>query len=297
MQFGKVKDPVEIDFSLPEDNPDTKKVLGSKKSNPDIYIGCTGWSRSDLKNFYPKGIKDELAYYATKFNTIELNATFYTIFQQNTIESWYEKTPENFRFCPKVYQEISHRKRLKDVKTLTDVYLDGIALLREKLGCLFLQMPENFGPESWQVLKKYLEEWSSGFPLALELRHPAWYNGSWNNSELYTLLEKQNIAHVITDSPGRRDLLHMRLTTTTAFIRFNSTNLDSDYPRLDDWFERIKLWVNEGIENIYFFVHQDHERVFPDRFVYLIKKMNSELGINLNIPHNPMATGQLDLFG
>ena len=113
MQFGKVKDPVEIDFSLPEDNPDTKKVLGSKKSNPDIYIGCTGWSRSDLKNFYPKGTKDELAYYATKFNTIELNATFYTIFQQNTIESWYEKTPENFRFCPKVYRKSAIEKGLK----------------------------------------------------------------------------------------------------------------------------------------------------------------------------------------
>lgn len=297
MQFGKVENPAKVDFSLPKDHPDTKRVLGIKKSNPDIYIGCTGWSRADLKNFYPKGTKDELAYYATKFNTIELNATFYTIFPQNTIESWHEKTPVNFRFCPKVYQQISHVKKLKNAKEVTDIFLDGISHLREKLGMLFLQMPENFGPENWYILKSYLEEWPSGFPLALELRHPDWYNNTWNNGDLYALMEKKNISHVITDSPGRRDLLHMRLTTATAFVRFNSTNLDSDYPRLDDWFNRLKLWVDEGIEQIYFFVHEDHQQVFPDRFVHLIKKLNTTLGTRLNIPHNPLDTGQLDLFG
>lgn len=296
MQFGKVENPVKIDFSLPKDHPATKKVLDTKKNKPNIYIGCTGWSRADLKNFYPKGTKDELAYYVTKFNTIELNATFYTNFPHDIIENWYEKTPAEFRFCPKVNQEISHRKRLKGAKSATDIYLDGISHLKEKLGMMFLQMPENFGPDNWKILKDYLEEWPSGFPLALELRHPDWYNNSWNNDELYALMENKNITHVITDSPGRRDLLHMRLTTSTAFIRFNSTNEDSDYRRLDDWFNRIKLWVEEGIENVYFFVHQDHEKVFPDRFVYLIKKVNSELGTRLTIPHNPMATGQLDLF-
>jgi len=297
MQFGKVENPVEIDFSLPKDHPATKKVLATKKNKPNIYIGCTGWSRADLKNFYPKGTKDELAYYATKFNTVELNATFYTNFPHDIIENWYEKTPAGFRFCPKVNQEISHRKKLKGAKSATDIYLDGMAHLKDKLGMMFLQMPEHFGPENWNILKDYLQQWPSGFPLALELRHPDWYNNSRNNDELYTLMENKNITHVITDSPGRRDLLHMRLTTTTAFIRFNSTNENSDYRRLDDWFNRIKLWVEEGIENVYFFVHQDHEKVFPDRFVHLIKKVNGELGTRLSIPQNPNETGQMNLFG
>ncbi|MCE7041076.1 DUF72 domain-containing protein [Dyadobacter sp. CY312] len=297
MKFGKVDNPDDIDFSLPKDHPDTAKVLG-KKGKPNIYIGCAKWNKADLKSFYPKGTKDELAYYATQFNSIELNATFYNNFPVETIEGWYSKTPAEFRFFPKLHQGISHWKRLKDAKQPTDVYLDGIAHLQEKLGMLFLQMPDNFGPKNWEILKAYLEEWPSGFPLALELRHTGWYDGSWNSDDLYQLLESKNISHIITDSAGRRDLLHMRLTTPTAFVRYNGANVDSDYTRLDDWFERLKLWIEEGIENIYFFVHQNHEEASPLLSAYLIKKLNDELGTDLKIPVNPKEGGsQTDLFG
>lgn len=297
MKFGKVDDPENIDFTLPKDHPDTAKVLG-KKDKPNIYIGCAKWNKADLKSFYPKGTKDELAYYATQFNSIELNATFYNNFPVETIEGWYSKTPAEFRFFPKLHQGISHWKRLKDAKQPTDVYLDGIAHLQEKLGMLFLQMPDNFGPKNWEILKAYLEEWPSGFPLALELRHTGWYDGSWNSDDLYQLLESKNISHIITDSAGRRDLLHMRLTTPTAFVRYNGANVDSDYTRLDDWFDRLKLWIEEGIENIYFFVHQNHEEASPLLSAYLIKKLNDELGTDLKIPVNPKEGGsQTDLFG
>ena len=185
--------------------------MKGKKGKPNIYIGCAKWNKADLKNFYPKGTKDELAYYATQFNSIELNATFYNNFPLETIDSWYTKTPEDFRFFPKLHQGISHWKRLKDAEQPTSVYLDHISHLEEKLGMLFLQMPDNFGPKNWEVLKDYLEVWPSGFPLALELRHTGWYDGSWDNSALYAQLEKKNITHIITDTAGRRDLLHMRL--------------------------------------------------------------------------------------
>ncbi len=297
MKFGKVEDPSAIDYTLPTDHIDTGKVLG-KKVQPNVYIGCAKWNKADLKSFYPKGTKDELAYYATQFNSIELNATFYNNFPVETIEGWYNKTPSKFRFFPKLHQGISHWKRLKDAKEPTEIYLDGIAHLQDKLGMLFLQMPDNFGPKNWEILKAYLEEWPSGFPLALELRHTGWYDGSWNSDDLYTLLESKNITHVITDSAGRRDLLHMRLTTPTAFVRYNGANVDSDYTRLDDWFERLKSWTDAGIENIYFFVHQNHEEASPLLSAYLIRKMNEELGTSLKIPANPKEVGtQTDLFG
>lgn len=297
MKFGKVENPDDINFTLPHDHPDTIRVF-EKEGKPNVYIGCAKWNKADLKSFYPKGTKDELAYYATQFNSIELNATFYNNFPIETIEGWYNKTPSEFRFFPKLHQGISHWKRLKEAKETTDVYLDGIAHLQEKLGMLFLQMPDNFGPKNWEVLKAYLEEWPSGFPLALELRHTGWYDGSWNSNDLYSLLESKNISHVITDSAGRRDLLHMRLTTPTAFVRYNGANVDSDYTRLDDWFERLKRWIDQGIENIYFFVHQNHEEASPLLSAYLIKKLNEELGMSLKIPVNPKDTGtQTDLFG
>lgn len=288
MKFGKVDNPEDVDFKLPDDAAANKKLLkDAKKGKPNIYIGCAKWNKADLKSFYPKGTKDELGYYATQFNSIELNATFYNNFPVETIESWYNKTPAEFRFFPKLHQGISHWKRLKDAKEPTEVYLDGIAHLQEKLGMLFLQMPDNFGPKNWDILKAYLEEWPSGFPLALELRHTGWYDGSFNSEELYEVLEKTNITHIVTDSAGRRDLLHMRLTTPTAFVRYNGANVDSDYTRLDDWFERLKLWVEEGIENIYFFVHQNHEEASPLLSAYLIEQFNEKLGMELKVPVHP----------
>ncbi|MCF2496265.1 DUF72 domain-containing protein [Dyadobacter chenhuakuii] len=288
MKFGKVDNPEDVDFKLPDDAAANKQLLNdAKKGKPNIYIGCAKWNKADLKSFYPKGTKDELGYYATQFNSIELNATFYNNFPVETIESWYNKTPAEFRFFPKLHQGISHWKRLKDAKEPTEVYLDGIAHLQEKLGMLFLQMPDNFGPKNWDVLKAYLEEWPSGFPLALELRHTGWYDGSFNSDELYEVLEKNNITHIVTDSAGRRDLLHMRLTTPTAFVRYNGANVDSDYTRLDDWFERLRLWVEEGIENIYFFVHQNHEEASPLLSAYLIEKFNEKLGMELKVPVHP----------
>lgn len=288
MKFGKIDHPEQVNFVLPPDHPGTGNVLKKGKAGkPAIYIGCAKWNKSDLKSFYPKGTKDELAYYATQFNSIELNATFYNNFAVDTIEGWHTKTPEGFRFFPKLHQGISHWKRLKDAKSATDVYLDGIAHLQEKLGMLFLQLPDNFGPKNWEALKAYLEEWPSGFPLALELRHTGWYDGSWDTGELYSVLEKQNIAHIITDTAGRRDLLHMRLTSPTAFIRYNGANVDSDYSRLDEWIERLEGWINAGCENIYFFIHQNHEEASPLLSAHMIEKLNSRIGTELQVPKLP----------
>ncbi len=79
MKFGMVTDPRDIDFVLPEDHPDTAKVLSEKggKELSAIHVGCAKWNRQELKGFYPRGTKDELAYYSQQFNSIELNATFY----------------------------------------------------------------------------------------------------------------------------------------------------------------------------------------------------------------------------
>ena len=78
MQFGKVDDPSIIDFKLPADAPQTEEILKANKPKQvfEAYVGCAKWNKADLKGFYPKGTKDELTYYSTQFNSIELNATF-----------------------------------------------------------------------------------------------------------------------------------------------------------------------------------------------------------------------------
>ena len=84
MKFGQVEDPSQIDFTLPKDHSRTLEILKkNKKGLENISIGCAKWNKTDLKGFYPKGTKDELTYYATQFNSIELNATFTECRRQN----------------------------------------------------------------------------------------------------------------------------------------------------------------------------------------------------------------------
>ncbi|XLS27470.1 DUF72 domain-containing protein [Flavobacteriaceae bacterium M23B6Z8] len=287
MKFGTVDNPEQIDFTLPEDHPDTSVVLSKNKTNqaPNIYIGCAKWNRQDLKNFYPRGTKDELAYYSTQFNSIELNATFYRIFPGEQFAKWREKTPEGFRFFPKISQDISHLRRLNDkIYPIIDTYLDAAMNLEDKLGTFFLQMHNNFGPKNWDRVVAFVNYWPKNIPLAIEFRHTDWFNDEKVANELYHLLEENNMANVLVDTAGRRDLLHMRLTNNEAFIRYVGANHKTDYDRLDDWVVRLESWIKAGLENIHFFIHQNLEVESPLLSAYFIKKLNETLGTNLKIP-------------
>lgn len=286
MKFGSVDNPELIDFTLPKDHKDTKRVLNLVKDDniPEIYVGCAKWNRADLKGFYPRGTKDELAYYSTQFNAIELNATFYRIFPAEQFAKWYQKTPSNFKFFPKLNQEISHWKRLQDTNAIVENYLYNASNLQEKLGTVFLQMHNNFAPKDFNRVIDFVESWPKEIPLAIEFRHTDWYNTEVSE-ELYKLLETNNISNIIVDSAGRRDIMHMRLTNSTAFVRYVGANHQSDYTRLDEWIERIKQWTAQGIKEIDFFIHQNLEKESPLLAAYFIKKLNNELGYNLKIPN------------
>lgn len=287
MKFGSVDDPGNIDFTLPPDHPDTKRILNSykEKSNFNLFVGCAKWNKADLKGFYPRGTKDELEYYATQFNSIELNATFYRIFPADTFAKWYSKTPEGFKFFPKLNQEISHWKRLNDdVKPVVENYLYNASNLQEKLGTIFLQMHNNFAPKDFERVVNFVENWPKEIPLAIEFRHTNWYNDKAVAEDLYQLLEENNISNVIVDTAGRRDLMHMRLTNNNAFIRYVGANHKSDYSRLDDWVERLATWKEQGIGEVDFFVHQNIEKASPLLSAHFIKNANEKLGTNLIIP-------------
>lgn len=298
MKFGSVTNPEIIDFTLPNDHPDTKRVLNKYKDDnvPELYVGCAKWNRADLKGFYPRGTKDELEYYSKQFNSIELNATFYRVFPPEQFAKWYDKTPDGFKFFPKLNQEISHWKRLNEVKESVEHYLYSAINLKEKLGTLFLQMHNNFAPKDFNRVINFIESWPKEIPLAIEFRHTNWYNDESVANELYDLLELNNISNVIVDTAGRRDLMHMRLTNATAFVRYVGANHSSDYNRLNDWIERIKIWTDQGIKEIDFFVHQNIEKESPLLSAHFIKMANKELGYNLKIPNGNDTNDQLSLI-
>ncbi len=296
MKFGKVDNPGALDLSLPKDYVETSRVLqdgGFKEKKPKVYIGCPRWSKAELKGFYPRGTKDELTYYSSQFNSIELNAFYYRIFPTTVVDKWYNRSLPDFTFFPKVPQLISQFRRLKNCENELNDYLVSISHFKQKLGTVFLQMNDNYGPKNFEDLTNFVEQWPTDLPLTVELRHTDWYNDPSVAQELCDMLEKNRVGHTITDTAGRRDIMHMRLTNNTCFVRFTGSNHVSDIQRLDEWFERLCEWREQGIEQINFFIHQTIEKDLQMLSARLIQRINKDWGYDMKIPG---AEAQKSLF-
>lgn len=286
MKFGQTENPEIIDFTLPADHPQTKQVLAAAKNTKpfQVHVGCAKWNRKDLKGFYPRGTKDELSYYATQFNSIELNATFYHSPEERQVKTWKNKTPEGFKFYPKVPNTISHFKRLMGVERPVRDFCDAIRHFDQKLGLSFLQLHDNFKPKDFDRLKTFIEQYPDDIPLAVELRNKEWFTGGEESEAFFQLMRQKNKTAIVVDTAGRRDILHMRLTSPQAFIRYVGANHVTDYSRLDDWLKRIKKWRKEGLQSLHFFVHQNIEKESPLLSAYFIKKLNEAFALNLKVP-------------
>lgn len=285
MKFGQVEDPSKIDFTLPKDHSRTKEILKqNKKGLENISIGCAKWNKTDLKGFYPKGTKDELGYYSTQFNSIELNATFYEMPTSEQVLTWKEKTPADFKFFPKITNTVSHFRRLLNIDDVVTQFATAVLNFDEKLGMVFLQLHDNFKPKDYERLEQFVNKWPKEVPLAIELRNTEWFTDEEIFDKICQLFEDNNITNIIVDTAGRRDMLHMRLTTPTAFIRYVGANHESDYERLDDWLKHLTKWKKEGLQNLYFFVHQNLEKASPLLSAHLIEEMNKEWKTDIHIP-------------
>jgi len=294
MEFGKVAEEeiLSIDFTLPADGAQTAITLQNSQAVPkaQFYVGCAKWGRKEWKDLiYPKKTKeiDFLGEYVKHFNSIELNAVFYSIPKEEQILKWKEITDANgngdFIFCPKFSRTITHIKRLKDTDFLTDEYIKAISAFGPYLGPCFLQVSDNFGPNNIEVLENYLQKLPQDLKVFVEVRHKDWFVGEAKN-QLFAMLAKLNNGAAITDASGRRDCLHMELPTPEAFIRFVGNGgkyLDSDKARVDEWVIRLQYWLANGLEKVYFFLHQHDEADTPLIADYTIEQFNKHLGSDL----------------
>ncbi len=286
MKFGKVDEPGSINFTLPDDHPDTLKSLSTSDKNKalQLFIGCAKWNRQDLKNFYPRGVKDELTYYSSQFNSIELNATFYNLPAKEQVVKWRDKTPADFKFFPKITNTISHFRRLINTEMLVEEFADAVSHFEQKLGMAFLQLNNNYKPKDFDRLEKFILNFPKEIPLAVEVRNEEWFSNQQVADNLIHLLSHENRINMLVDTAGRRDMLHMRLTNDCAFVRFVGANHMSDYARLDDWVKRVILWKKQGLKQLYFFIHQNVELESPLLSAYFIQKLNDQMGVNLTVP-------------
>lgn len=295
MDFGRLPEnefPL-VDFTLPTDTNLTRQVLkeATKPERPDLYVGCAKWGRKEwLGMIYPPKTReaDFLAEYVKHFNSIELNAVFYGMPKKEQVNSWRKKAEAyraDFKFFPKFTQSISHIKRLKDAEDITSLYLESIAEFGNTLGPAFLQLSDHFGPKNFDILKNYLENLPEDFDIFVEVRHKDWYADPLARKDLFEMMRDLKKGSIITDASGRRDCVHMELTIANAFVRFVGNGLHpTDFSRIDAWADRLVDWKDQGLNKIYFFLHQHDEKDTPILADYTIKKLNEKLGTNLRPP-------------
>ncbi|HEY0298094.1 MAG TPA: DUF72 domain-containing protein, partial [Arachidicoccus sp.] len=262
MEFGSVKEDEldKIDFSLPEQCQANKNILGNTKSNAfKMHIGLTHWNNPEWKGLiYPYNAKDStlLSHYTSSYNCIELNATWYKTPSVQSIYSWRTmvNNQKDFLFCPKMIKEVTHSNSLTANKNLSDNFIDTIRHFDNNLGAIFIQLNESFSPARKNELFSYLDSLPQNVQFFLEVRHPKWFADKNMNEQLFTFLCDNNVGAIITDTAARRDVAHMRLSVPKTFIRFVGNALhSSDYTRIDNWIKRMGGWIENGIEEIFFF--------------------------------------------
>jgi uncharacterized protein YecE (DUF72 family) len=266
-----------------------------------LCAGAPAWGdKGFIGKIYPPGTKavDYLYHYARHFACIELNATFYRVPSPDTVHRWVTQTPPEFLFCPKFPQQISNHGLLSPPDGIENDFLEFAFSLGNQLGTTFLQLPQHFTPDRLQVLKAFLDRMPDDLPLAVEFRHPGWFTAAGLSDACFELLAGRNTGAVITDTSGRRDVLHLGITSSRIFIRFTGNQLHhTDYERIDGWVQQFAAWDNISVERIFFMIHQPEEHWCVDSALYLGGRLKTVTGKTMKVPDLPGGSGvQLPLF-
>ena len=296
MKFGAAADPSRVDYELPiEPLANQARLdryeLGPTEGKPTIYLGATGWSMKQwVGKWYPKGTKtaDYLREYAKQFNTIELNTTHYRIPTDDLVSRWVEAVPDDFRFCPKLPQHISHRNDFGLAQGHLTNFVRSLDGMGEKMGCAFAQLPPYYDASRLEHLTGLLDRWPRLLPLAVEVRHESWFADPFATEALMDALAARGVAAVITDVSGRRDVLHGYVTAPRTMVRFVGNGLiDSDYTRLADWAVKLKEW---NLPEAYFFPHEPENVLAPDASAWMAEHL---LASGFAVTRGPKDVGNL----
>lgn len=211
---------------------------GKAVKDTKVYLGFAKWGRTEwVGKIYPPKTKEKdfLQHYVQHYNSIELNATHYKVYGEAGIRKWAEKVKGmDFKFCPKMYQGVTHPGSLKGKDFITNEFFLGIVGFEEHPGPIFVQVSDTFSPKRKQELFDYMASLPKDLHFFLEVRHPDWFGKEDIRNELFTTLKQLNIGAVITDTAGRRDCAHMHVTVPKVFIRYVGNSLHkSDYIRCD----------------------------------------------------------------
>jgi uncharacterized protein YecE (DUF72 family) len=221
-----------------------------------VRIGCSGWNYAHWRErVYPKGLPQRrwLEHYATLFDTVEVNTTFYRLPRRESVAAWVEEVPPGFLFAVKASRYLTHVKRLADMERGVERFYERIEPLRRtpKMGPVLWQLPPTFRRDDAR-LAAALAQLPPGRH-CFEFRHETWFV-----PKTYELLRRHGAALVIGDHPERPWQAH-ELTADWTFLRFHhgkrGRNGNYSERELEEWAARIGAW--RGDVDVYAYFNND----------------------------------------
>jgi len=234
-----------------------------------LFLGTSSWTADGwVGSFYPPGCKppEFPQYYCTRFNTVEIDSTYYRIPSAKTVEQWRDRTHAEFVFAAKVPQIITHQKVLVDAEGDLKAFLNVMDVLGQKLGPILFQFPY-FNTQKFrnldafiERLKPWLAKLPKGYQWAVEVR-----NKTWMSEKLYGVLRSQQVALALVDhawmprpyklcesgNPITADFTYVRWLGDRKSIEkrtkvWNETIIDRTV-ELDEWARMLRRIVQEAI--------------------------------------------------
>ncbi|MHA4806690.1 DUF72 domain-containing protein [Flavitalea flava] len=210
-------------------------------------------------------LASHLSYYASLFNSVEINRTFYKLPLPATIGKWAAEVPDGFLFSFKLWKEISHKKNLSFNGEDVSRFMQTIGQAGNKKGCLLVQLPPGTGFENLPQLKKLLEEIEKNDPdqtwkIAVEFRHPSWYK-----TAAYSLLDNFKASVVLHDMPASKTM-HLNDHAPFVYVRFHGVLGDyrGSYPdeSLAEYALQIRQWLDQG-KKVYAYFNNTADKDAP----------------------------------
>jgi uncharacterized protein YecE (DUF72 family) len=252
-------------------------------SAPRYRTGCAVWAHKPwVGDLYPPGTRptDFLRRYAERLTAVEGNTTFYSVPDTPMLERWRDATPETFRFCLKVPRDLTHDARLRgDAGERARAFVAHTATLGERRGPYFAQLPPDFGPDELPAIERFLDAWPDESRLAVEVRHPRWFDAGPADA-LNAALHRRGMGRVVMDpralydgaddpqtvTPNKKPNLPCfpYQTADFAFVRFvgHPDGEARNQSYLEQWAGQVAWWLERGVD-VWFFAHCSVEARSP----------------------------------
>jgi uncharacterized protein YecE (DUF72 family) len=237
-------------------------------------VGTSGWTYDHWKGlFYPPDLPKSrwFEYYLARFSTVEVNATFYRTFKDQTYQNWRERVPLDFRYVLKVPRLITHRKYLENAAEDIHSFWRSATLLGEKLGLILLQVAPGT-PYDLERLRSALLAFADPLKVAVEFRKK-----DWENEEVYSLLRELGAIYCSVDSP--RSQLTDRLTSDVAYLRLHGRAHwylhNYSQSELEEIAALARRLAEQGTTTVYIFFNNDFEGHAPHNAMALIKLLST----------------------